>query len=988
MPGAAVTALAAEVEDAGAAALRTLSSSTVTATGTSGTVTWTLYGDGELVLAPTSGSTGTLESFSGKYDGVPWYSYRESVVSVTVSGTVVCGSSVAWMFGFCSSLESLDLSGLDTSNVTDMHDMFLYCSSLESLDLSDFVTSSVTDMVEMFFYCSSLEFLDLSSFDTSSVVYMPYMFYGCSSLESLDLSSFDTASVAYMDYMFSSCALLATIYVSELWSTDSVTSSPSMFKGCTSLVGGNGTAYSSSHVNSEYARIDTDDTPGYFTYKAYSSNDDDTDPDSLLDDIIDAITGSDSSESSLSLDVWSFSNSRGNFTNGYGLTEQDYEKLQYALKDKQCELAELTEKMEREVEDFGGSCRGMSTWVVLTALGVRDAADIDGTTETLYDYSNTEDVLSAINFYHLQNCLEPFQSACDDFMALDTKEQVDELAALVEDGTPTLLVFEWYACNDDASTLIERWTYNAYTGEAEKEYEECGHAIVAHGLEDGDYTDYVNGLLGDQAIGGVEFTHRVITYDCSHPDGGEAYYLYYADDGTWCIPGWHVICEQGNSVTGLKNNARLNYAGSATDVLNTVDYVTGECEYTGTYSYGSFSSLSTTSYSYDASWASGSASVSGFTVTDSTGDGDVNVAVDANVTADGDTSGSAATTAYLPVAGSYTVTPADDEVSLYLQGGDYLTSVEADAAGSATFYSDGGAALSTASATDMTISVTANSGASTLPWATVEVAAEGATELTADLTEDGLVITGADVDEVVVTTYEEVGDEGEETTVETDGGAVLITADSEDEVVAEEGYDYTPATDEEREANRTAVTDISEAEVTWKATGYPISDSTFMWYIYNGKARTPGVVVTLNGATLKKGTDYTVSYSSNKSVGTATVTVKGTGAYIGKVTGYFSIYPASNPAKVKKKTATVKYKKLKKKKRTVKAITVTKAKGKVTYKKKGGSKKLTVNKKTGKITVKKGTKKGTYKIKVAVTAYGTWNYAAMTKTVTVKVKVK
>ena len=42
----------------------------------------------------------------------------------------------------------------------------------------------------------------------------------------------------------------------------------------------------------------------------------------------------------------------------------------------------------------------------------------------------------------------------------------------------------------------------------------------------------------------------------------------------------------------------------------------------------------------------------------------------------------------------------------------------------------------------------------------------------------------------------------------------------------------------------------------------------------------------------------------------------------------------------------------------------------------------------GVITVKKGTKKGTYKIKVAVTAAGGTGYKAGAKKVTVKVQVK
>ena len=71
-----------------------------------------------------------------------------------------------------------------------------------------------------------------------------------------------------------------------------------------------------------------------------------------------------------------------------------------------------------------------------------------------------------------------------------------------------------------------------------------------------------------------------------------------------------------------------------------------------------------------------------------------------------------------------------------------------------------------------------------------------------------------------------------------------------------------------------------------------------------------------------------------------------------------------------------------------KAFTVTNPKGKVTYKKTKGDKKITVSK-AGKVTVKKGLKKGkTYSVKVKVTSAATAQYAAYTRTVTLKVKIK
>lgn len=95
---------------------------------------------------------------------------------------------------------------------------------------------------------------------------------------------------------------------------------------------------------------------------------------------------------------------------------------------------------------------------------------------------------------------------------------------------------------------------------------------------------------------------------------------------------------------------------------------------------------------------------------------------------------------------------------------------------------------------------------------------------------------------------------------------------------------------------------------------------------------------------------------------------------------------SKQPMTVKAKTVTVKYKKLKKKKMVVKAITVKKAQGTVSYAKvkKGSSGKLSINKKTGKITVKKGT----YKIVVKVTAKGNVKYLKGSKILKVKVKVK
>ena len=72
-----------------------------------------------------------------------------------------------------------------------------------------------------------------------------------------------------------------------------------------------------------------------------------------------------------------------------------------------------------------------------------------------------------------------------------------------------------------------------------------------------------------------------------------------------------------------------------------------------------------------------------------------------------------------------------------------------------------------------------------------------------------------------------------------------------------------------------------------KATVSGISTKAF-----TGNNITQSITVKCNGKTLKNGTDYTVSYSNNKNIGTATVKITGKGSYTGTITKTFKINPA------------------------------------------------------------------------------------------------
>lgn len=100
------------------------------------------------------------------------------------------------------SIELIDLTEMDTSNITDMSDMFPFCRA-SKIEFGNFDTHRVKSMYNMFFRCRTKS-LDLSSFDTSNVTEMGMMFSNCRA-QSINLSSFNTNKVRGMSHMFTQC---------------------------------------------------------------------------------------------------------------------------------------------------------------------------------------------------------------------------------------------------------------------------------------------------------------------------------------------------------------------------------------------------------------------------------------------------------------------------------------------------------------------------------------------------------------------------------------------------------------------------------------------------------------------------------------------------------------------------------------------------------------------------------------------------------------
>ena len=138
------------------------------------------------------------------------------------------------MFGACYALETIDLSGFNTSNTTCMSYMFCDAKNLQSVDISGLDTSNVTSMSGMFWGCENLKSVYMKGINTSKVSDMGLMFCDCKKLSSIDLSGLDTSDVHDMWGMFEDCESLTDLDLST-WDTSSCVKYMAMFEDCKSL---------------------------------------------------------------------------------------------------------------------------------------------------------------------------------------------------------------------------------------------------------------------------------------------------------------------------------------------------------------------------------------------------------------------------------------------------------------------------------------------------------------------------------------------------------------------------------------------------------------------------------------------------------------------------------------------------------------------------------------------------------------------------------
>lgn len=260
-------------------------------------------------------------------------------------------------------------------------------------------------------------------------------------------------------------------------------------------------------------------------------------------------------------DQWRFSNSASNFspngTEDYYLTESDLSTLLANVSNIEKEAILMVKS-----RDWGGSCYGMSATVILAKNGIIDPSllQVVGSSgaENIYSIKkqgNNDFIESFINFYHLQQSTFGVINARDLFDQKATKEQleiIEEKASKVKTG--------------GSPFLLDLWTDTA-----------GGHSVVVYGVEHKG-NGWFSGLGWEDG-----YDSRILIYDCNHPSSKT--YLYYdIEDERWVYPTDEAYTRLGGAIDdinildcvnqqneSINRTARLHFENSLANYRLSVD---------------------------------------------------------------------------------------------------------------------------------------------------------------------------------------------------------------------------------------------------------------------------------------------------------------------------------------------------------------------------------------------------------------------------------
>lgn len=142
-------------------------------------------------------------------------------------------TNIDQMFYTCNYLTSIDLSGIDFSNVTSAEMAISGCRRLTSINMKDAKVDNLVSAYRMFDNCQAVTSIDVSGWNVQKLENMGWMFRQ-NATSKIDLSSWNATNITNLAYTFSECPNLQTVDISGLRTTK-VTSMSNMFYRCTSL---------------------------------------------------------------------------------------------------------------------------------------------------------------------------------------------------------------------------------------------------------------------------------------------------------------------------------------------------------------------------------------------------------------------------------------------------------------------------------------------------------------------------------------------------------------------------------------------------------------------------------------------------------------------------------------------------------------------------------------------------------------------------------
>jgi uncharacterized protein YjbI with pentapeptide repeats len=137
-------------------------------------------------------------------------------------------------FAECTKLKEIDFTGVNLTSLSNLSKAFVDCSKLEAIKFGDNNMQNVEQAYQMFKSCEDLKAVTLGEAEFSKCQDFAEMFDGCKELTGVNLSHFSPSNTITCESMFRGCKRLCRIDISCFEGAE-ITNMCEMFFGCKRL---------------------------------------------------------------------------------------------------------------------------------------------------------------------------------------------------------------------------------------------------------------------------------------------------------------------------------------------------------------------------------------------------------------------------------------------------------------------------------------------------------------------------------------------------------------------------------------------------------------------------------------------------------------------------------------------------------------------------------------------------------------------------------